>query len=34
GSSADLFTDPANNDFSLKDATVKAAGAGDPRWLK
>ena len=24
----------ANGDFSVTDATVKAAGAGDPRWLK
>lgn len=24
----------ANGDFTVTDATVKAAGAGDPRWLK
>ena len=33
GSATDLFTDPANGDFSIKDATFLGKGvAGDPRW--
>lgn len=33
GSSADLFEDPANRDFSIKDASFEGRStAGDPRW--
>ena len=27
------YKDAANGDFTVTDATVKAAGAGDGRWL-
>lgn len=30
---ASPLADPANGDFTVTDATVKAAGAGDGRWL-
>ncbi len=33
GSSADLFTDPATGDFTIKDTAFPGLGkAGDPRW--
>ena len=31
---ASPFADADNGDFTVTDATVKTAGAGDPRWLK
>jgi len=34
GSAIDLFTDPDNGDFSIKDATFLGKGiVGDPRWF-
>ncbi|MDE7135723.1 MAG: DUF5123 domain-containing protein [Muribaculaceae bacterium] len=35
-SAADLFVDPENGNYTIKDKTCEAyqVGAGDPRWLK